>query len=310
MKRKKGLLLGILLVLACVFTACGTPAEKSEKEIATDLQQTIAASSEAVADFSVSSLEVEKRRTDKDSGVDTVYVWAEVESAVVKGTVGYTMEYVLYDEGWLLENVSAYEFEKWQFTPLVGVDEATANADVQEYKELQWQLVNVETDLEQGICTYYYQGETSLYNGYCVEKHEVALEYVFDKMTGLWNEPIKHTEWYTSWEYLEGTWQTSADVGLWTLYGHPKRTAHVDLTLVIDDVTETDLHAVVWHQETCVFDGRVELKSDGFEPFKVILTTIDSDGKEVELKEEIWLTLTRYEGIIFSDDAFSLFVKQ
>ncbi len=310
MRRKKGVLAVILLVLVCVFTACGTPAEKSEKEIAADLQQTIAASGEAVADFTVSSIEVEKRRTDKDSGVDTVYVWADVESAAVKGTVGYTVQYVLYEEGWLLENVSAYELESWEFSPLVGVDEATANADVQEYNEVQWQLLNVETDLEQGICTYYYQGEESLYNGYCVEKYDVALEYVFDKNNGLWSEPREHENRYTSWEYLAGTWQTSADVGLWTLYGHPKRTAHVDLTLVIDDITETDLHAVVWHQEVCVFDGRVGLKSDGFKPFKFALTTIDSDGKEVELKEEIWLTLTRYEGIIFSDDAFALFEKQ
>lgn len=310
MKRKKGLLYVILLVLACVFTACGTPAEKSEKEIATDLQQAIATSNEAIADFRVSSIEVEKRRTDKDSGVDTVYVWLDVENAKVKGTIGYTVEYVLYDEGWILEDISTYERGMWAFTPLVGIDEVTANTDIQEYKDLQWQLVNAETDLEQGICTYYYQGEESLYNGYCVEKHDVALEYVFDKSSGFWNEPRKNTTSYESWEYLVGTWQTSADVGLWTLYGHPKRTAHVDLTLVIDDVTETDLHAVVWYQDACIFDERVELKSDGFEPFKVILTAIDSDGGKVELKEEIWLTLTRYEGIMFSDDAFALFVKQ
>lgn len=309
--RRKISIIAILLVLVCMFTACGAPAEKSQKELTADLQQSAVFQSEREAQLSISSIEIEKRRTDKEAGVDTIYLWAEVESEVATGRVGYVMQYVLYDEGWILEEVTSYEPQSWAFTPLTGVSQSRADADIlEEEAALQWQFVSADTDLEQGICYYNYVAEETIYENFCNMRHAASVEYVFDTMVGEWELVRVNDHGFADWSYLAGTWQTSAAVKLWTLHGHPQRTAQVDLTLVIDDVTATDFHAVVYHQDAVVYDDRVELESYGFKEFKFPLKVTDSNGDKVDLKEGIWLVLPRDESIEFSDDAFSLFVKQ
>lgn len=93
---------GGLLLLITLISLCGcSPSAKSEKEIIADLRQSPAFISETVK---IEKCEIVKRQTNKDSKSDLVYLTVYVNEDDLTCELSYVMEYILYDEGWILES--------------------------------------------------------------------------------------------------------------------------------------------------------------------------------------------------------------
>lgn len=116
----KGLLLFILLISLC---GC-SPSAKSEQEIVADLQKSPAFISEAVR---IDSCEIIKRQTDPDNKCDLVYLTAYVNEDELKCALSYVMQYALYNDGWILENVSRYDDGPWSIGGL-PIDRISSDA--------------------------------------------------------------------------------------------------------------------------------------------------------------------------------------
>lgn len=102
---------GCLLLLILLISLCGcSPSAKSEREIISDLQQSPAFISETVK---IDSCEIIKRQTNNDSKSDLVYLTVYVNEDELTCALSYLMEYVLYNDGWILENVSQYDDGPW-----------------------------------------------------------------------------------------------------------------------------------------------------------------------------------------------------
>ena len=70
------------------------------------------------------SLKIEKRQTDKDAGVDTVWCTARTENTQYSYEKKLTLKYNLYDVGgWILDNVSVNDRSDWIIEPIGGASE-------------------------------------------------------------------------------------------------------------------------------------------------------------------------------------------
>lgn len=106
-----GLLLFIISISLC---GCSQSA-KSEREIIADLQQNPAFISETVK---IRDYEIIKRQTRRNNYSDLVYLTVYVNEDKFKCTFSYIMEYTLYNDGWILENVTQYLDGPWSIDGL------------------------------------------------------------------------------------------------------------------------------------------------------------------------------------------------
>lgn len=112
MKKTHLLLLAIMLMMILILSGCGLGNNaKSESEILKDISK----QDRYFSDYNIeiSSSNITKRQTNKDSKSD--YVWLSIVGEAEDFTyfADYELTYVLYNEGWLLENFdrvdSSYE---------------------------------------------------------------------------------------------------------------------------------------------------------------------------------------------------------
>ncbi|MBQ7849661.1 MAG: hypothetical protein IJ343_08085 [Clostridia bacterium] len=99
---KKALLLVTCLLLMLCLTGCGGVSPKTESEMQTDLA---ASGYLPEQGLTISGFVVDKRKTDTENKLDTVYVSFTAEGAERRYTLSCTLRYELYNEGWMLENV-------------------------------------------------------------------------------------------------------------------------------------------------------------------------------------------------------------
>lgn len=99
----------LALMLAVVLCGCGTK-EKPEKEVIADLQASRWFISETLE---IKSYEITKRQTDVENKRDIVYVTVHTNEPEMTCDLSYVMEYVLYNDGWVLEAVRKDEEGTW-----------------------------------------------------------------------------------------------------------------------------------------------------------------------------------------------------
>lgn len=120
----EGLLLFIMLISLC---GC-SPSAKNEREIVADLQKNPAFISETVE---IDSCEIIKRQTNNDSKSDLVYLTVYVNEDELTCVLSFFMEYTLYNDGWILENVSRYDDGPWSIEglPINRISSDVINSD-------------------------------------------------------------------------------------------------------------------------------------------------------------------------------------
>lgn len=116
MKRR---IIALCMALCCALLLFGCSAAKtvkSEQEIMADLQE-----KGVIADnpgAKITALEILKRQTNAEDKQDIVYVTIQAEADTAKYVRSYQVEYGLYDEGWVLDNVSCFEEGENKIIPL------------------------------------------------------------------------------------------------------------------------------------------------------------------------------------------------
>lgn len=121
MKLKKLLLMATIIIMAIfLFTGCGTPKVPDIDQMAEDLAATNSTnfnisyqydSSVKTEFLDVSSVELIKRKTDEDAGIDTAYIVAMLDNEYYTASVNYTLTYNLYDEGgWILDEYEVTDY--------------------------------------------------------------------------------------------------------------------------------------------------------------------------------------------------------
>lgn len=178
-KRTFHLRWGILWVgalLICALSGCSQVA--NERQIIEDLQLNRYLSS---SEFEIYDHEIIKRQTDKGAKTDLVWVNVDAKNEWASCNRSFKMTYILYNDGWRLEEMEPFEEEAWTATPLCG----TSDIDVQntmatlqrenEYASIE--LVDRDTDLEAGIDTVTFRATKN--HLYAVETVELVQSWYF-----------------------------------------------------------------------------------------------------------------------------------
>lgn len=189
----------VLLFLCCIFisgtlTACGQKAV-DENQILNDIKTY---EGFAPLNVEVDNWEITKRQTNFDDKTDFAYCTVHASNDDYSVVRNYKMKYVLYNDGWLLENVEYYENPDCpdETVPLHGVsheqvEEDVSNMDFLRYASFLELLIDlkVQSDtLEKGnyleiddfgLCEYRVNVEYETYTYF--EKILVPIEYYFTK---------------------------------------------------------------------------------------------------------------------------------
>lgn len=230
-KSRKQMVFLLTLLIGSLLCACGGTKGISEDDMKSDLQN-------AHPDFVVKSITVNDRRTSQADRTDNIYLTADVENDLFKGTIDYAMEYKLYDQGWLLENI--YRDCNCDVRPLKGPDRAALE---QTEELLPEQFVNESLDLENGQSLVYYQKAKEKELATVTKVTEWKSE--FNDNTLSWS-PFSKTgveETSVVWN-LEGTWRfrpyESEVIRAEDDYFQ-------DCVIQISDVTSSKAHITVYH---------------------------------------------------------------
>lgn len=147
----KGKVFGIVLaiMLAIVLCGCGVK-EKPEKEVVADLQASRWFISE---NLEIKSYKIKKRQTDVENKKDIVYLTVHTNEPEMTCDLSYVMEYVLYNDGWVLEAVRKDEEGEWS---IQGVSQERLIKDIVEKDDFYdtWDLNIKSCSIENEVYIY------------------------------------------------------------------------------------------------------------------------------------------------------------
>lgn len=209
--KKKAL---IVLLLVCmlivqVFSGCSfTPAAPSEDELKDALLYSSAFADYFNSAVTVNDFVVEKRQTSEESKTDIAWILVSAEDEEKSAQLSYVMTYVLYNDGWELEDLSRDMESTWEFAPLRGPSDEM----IQESVPVDAISVSSEADLEENNATATYTVENNM--GYCIITSARQIVFEFNRESGIW-APIDNRTLGTQndfspiegtvWQYLEET---------------------------------------------------------------------------------------------------------
>lgn len=118
---KKRTIFFLCVSLTLILLSSCSKSGKSKKEIAQDLQSNSFFQDDT--DVKITEYNIIKRQTDVDSKSDIVYINVDAANEDFRWNRSYIMEYGLYNEGWILDNVTEYNSTEWKIWPLHGISE-------------------------------------------------------------------------------------------------------------------------------------------------------------------------------------------
>lgn len=298
----------ILSVLMAVFLlamlgGCGTPSAPSEREVESALQN----SSAFFDNFDSTSCTVDefaimKRQTNEESGTDTVWVQVAARDEDKSAQLSYIMKYVLYNDGWELENISPNMESTWQFKPLRGPSDELITQSI----SIDLGDATVETNLEESSADVSYTVTND--RGFCITTYAKRQTSHFNADTGVWiptdNQTVATQNDFspiigTTWGYLKETDYKDRDSG---------KTIYVGARLELNDINSETLEATgkltVYREyhpygasaTAWYFQGGSEVDlSDGFFSWNGESLIMDSSSK------------TDYKGLEFRSEGDGLF---
>jgi len=154
--KKDGFIILLIQFLVLIFLMSGCKAHsKSERDIIVDLQNE--SSFQRGMGVEITDYSIIKRQTDPDNKSDIVYINVDAENEQVKWNRSYVMTYGLYNEGWILDDVTDYEISGWKIWPTQGISDTMLNDYIASYKnEYSCETIEVtdrETSLDENVGT-------------------------------------------------------------------------------------------------------------------------------------------------------------
>lgn len=188
-KYKCFLAMAIILTSLLLLTSC-SESTKSEKDIIADLQ---ASDGFISTTAEINGYEIIKRQTDKPNKSDIIYITVEASNPEITCELSYIMQYVLYNEGWILEDVSRYYDGPWRID---GLPNEQVMSDIREYDafvseyETQYGNLSTETVIVTGE---QYDGTFGKSVNVAYDASDVLIDY--------------HAEYVMEYRFYEDTWQ-------------------------------------------------------------------------------------------------------
>ena len=176
---KKAFLL-LLVFMLISLTGC-RPKETSESAVKESLLE-----SYAYSDFfdiessTVENFKIVKRQTVPENNSDTVWVPIDVKDEEKSAQLSYIMTYILYNDGWRLENIAQDRMSVWFFSPLQGPSEEITKKYVPENAI----DVSIQNNLEESYATLTYTVEDNRY--FCIIKSNMQQTFNFNHEIGAW----------------------------------------------------------------------------------------------------------------------------
>lgn len=224
MKKRRLCFLGLTLSFLLFLSACGTVGNKtvSDEKIKSDLLESLTVGIPSTGneydfypqvssgyEYVFSEFEIEKRQTTLENKTDIVYVNAALSSTdeVIQYTGQFVLFYTLYNDGWILDEISVNSFK---YSPLQAAEFTTEEiAEVLNswnYKNAENIVVNNrEVDLNEGRIHYYITA-TCQYK-YVVEDYDVEIVFIFSETgwsianAGINNVTLTNSNWYIANEF-------------------------------------------------------------------------------------------------------------
>lgn len=184
---RKWKIFALSCIIATIFCGCGV-AEKTEEEIKTDLSEHknfFSAQMVEITDF-----EIIKRQTDEKAKEDIVYVQVSAENTDISCQLSYCLQYGLYDEGWILDDVTIYDEGVTKVVPKTEVEQTLVDSDVRNITGYDFIFEDKVVDLGNGSCEYIYGYTTK--DGCASVKFYPA--YRFNEETAEWEMISKQQE--------------------------------------------------------------------------------------------------------------------
>lgn len=277
------LLLGMLMML---LTGCGVQ-EKSESEIMEDLQNHPDFYSKQ--NVMIEEFKIEKRQTDKEYKTDKVYTTVIASNDEIECHLGYYLEYELYNEGWILDNVKSYMENDWYFVPKKEAGQDMADQEIAECSYSDYKYIDKNVNLEEGYCSYQYE----CYDQYllCEQMFEVEISYDFSENEGKWygNRPevVKVSE---DWSAIEGQWKLETEISPFN-FADTRDNIKLDLMMNITVTDESGFYAEVYDEGKLIFSDTVAFEDDGElgEGFTVSGRKENLRGREWSWDRVIWV---------------------
>ena len=115
-KKYNKIIIGAIILLIAIALFNSKNRIKNEGELINDLKSN--ANFFPYCELSISDYQIIKRKTDKKEKTDVVYVTVEAENLDlnVNCILSYEMKYVLYNDGWILEEVNRYSAGDWEIS--------------------------------------------------------------------------------------------------------------------------------------------------------------------------------------------------
>ena len=198
-----------------LFCSCdSTPQEKSDSEILNEISQLDSYFCEY--DLSVDSYEITKRQTNPDDKTDYIWISLSASNDFFTYTNSYELMYVLYNDGWLLEDYddghALYEVIDYNTITQADADQVMASSEFD-----QWEFHHRENKTNRAV--FYYTASVSQY--YLKTDYLVAVTYQF----------TPYDLWGTATVSPEETQRTPDFLGEW-VYQDDTRDFWVNITSV------------------------------------------------------------------------------
>lgn len=205
--------LTLILLTLTILTACGGPSIKNESEIGKDLIAGDYLSGNNI-NYIIDDVEIAKRQTDVNNKSDTIYatITATSEDNLSKLTGEYKIEYGLYNEGWLIDDVTVSDVS---VLPLQGKEFTTeelieAMASCNYHNIAYLSVFDYQENLEEGLIHYSISAEDVC--TYATEYIDATLSFSFDAEQGWqpWNCTITINHSVCDWD-IAGEYYCESD---------------------------------------------------------------------------------------------------
>lgn len=220
------------LVLILLTAGCSTPI-KSEQDIIADLQTSELFISGTVE---ICNYEIIKRQTSIDDKEDIVYLTVYTNEPELACELSYIMQYILYNDGWILENIERYYDGPWSIEGLsrakIVEDIWSADTFIKDYEARYGPLPTDNWSITEEL-----YGDYSMYGK--------GIHVVYDGSDSRINY---YAEYYIEYVISEGQWMC---MSVWTdtSYYEPNFSPSVEATDKIMDTLPYESYEYLWTEE-------------------------------------------------------------
>ncbi len=209
MKDKKIISFILVMVFAITMSGCNSNKGVEEKQLINDIQQ-----SEYLqkSNMIIEDVQIEKRKTDIQNKSDTMIAWVNAKRDTMESKMCFSLTYKLYNDGWLIETITHYQDENWEFIPLKGISQESADTRIKEYSKniSSSKCIEHEEDLENSTSYFTYELEEEY--PYATKSKTVKINYEFNVTydaglyTETWKDTVDTVDSKEDWN-IDGTWE-------------------------------------------------------------------------------------------------------